>query len=187
MTKPALLLKFRDLITEDGDTIAEHRAIIKSSRSVWWGAWMRKGAEKPPREFLAEILEGLSKQESVKVYLFDTSQELLYSCSVKNIKVSPIRSGITSPEPDKTPEYYHRNRLPIWFQFTTIDDATFSDLNLYYHSAPSLLSEDEKYRSSQGNRLSSVDERSSDNSLNSLRDLTHMRVTMWVLNEGNGS
>jgi hypothetical protein len=183
MIEKILMLKFRDLLTEDGETIAEHRSIIKSYKSVWWGAWIRKGIETPPRKFLAQILNTVDECYKAKVYLYDTSRQKIYACEVSDIKVSPIKSGITSPEPEKTPEYYHRNRCPIWFKFISIDDVDFSSLKLYYDSAPTLLSENDSYQASRSNHIESIDKLSQDGSIRSLRDLTKLNVTMWVLQE----
>ena len=36
-----VVLRFRDLVTEPGGTIDEHRRLIAAHGSAWWGWWMR--------------------------------------------------------------------------------------------------------------------------------------------------
>ena len=42
-----IILRFRDLVTKENDTIKQHQEIIQQHGSVWWG-WWKKGTEKTP-------------------------------------------------------------------------------------------------------------------------------------------
>ena len=44
-----IILRFRDLVTETGETILAHDSIIKEKQAVWW-AWWNKGNEKSLNE-----------------------------------------------------------------------------------------------------------------------------------------
>ncbi|MGM0114153.1 hypothetical protein IGI52_004529 [Enterococcus sp. DIV0187] len=40
--KSIMILRFRDLIGDNGSTIFEHNKIIQDSKNVWWGWWAKK-------------------------------------------------------------------------------------------------------------------------------------------------
>ena len=44
-----VILRFRDLVTENNVTIARHKDMIDKKGYVWWG-WWNKGNEKLPFE-----------------------------------------------------------------------------------------------------------------------------------------
>lgn len=176
------MLRFRDLVTEPGGTIIEHRSIITSHNEVWWGWWMRE-QENPPRKFLADIMNKIQADTFTNGLLYDASRQKLYRCPIIDIKISPTRSGITSPEPEKSPEYYHRGRYPVWFLLKKIDEVDFESLDLFYDSVPSNKSENERYKSSKGKKIVSINDQNDKNEIGSLRDLRHIDATMWVLIE----
>lgn len=47
-----VILRFRDLVTAENETIAKHVAVIEKYGYVWW-AWWKKGNEKTPVEEFA--------------------------------------------------------------------------------------------------------------------------------------
>ncbi len=165
-----VILRFRDLVTEPGGTIAEHRAILRSCGEVWWGWWMRQ-YETPPRALFAELREQISRQGSVIGYLFNTGAASLFSCQVADIKLAPGDTGIGPPEPAKSPEYYHRGRYPAWFLLKSIRDQRFEDLDLVYDSFPT---KPELY----GTLGQLLNQR-----VASLEQLRHIDVTLWVVQE----
>lgn len=178
-----IMLRFRDLVTEPGGTIIEHQSLIKSYDEVWWGWWMREH-EVPPRNFLAEMKVHIEKSKRFTALLYDASRQLFYKAAVADIKLSPTRSGITSPEPAKSPEYYHRGRYPVWFLLQTIEKVDFENLRLRYHSVPSNSFENNKYKSYRGNKINSIEGESGNNgTINSLKHLRNIDATMWVLTD----
>lgn len=109
----ALLLRFRDLVTEPGGNIAEHRQIIRQRGYAWWGWWARQ-REKVPRN----VLERLFPSEAIKreILLFDSGMMRLYRTSGSKVVVAPSHLGVNSPDFEATPEYYVRGRYPAWFR-----------------------------------------------------------------------
>jgi hypothetical protein len=164
-----MVLRFRDLVTDLGGTIAEHRSILRSYRSVWWG-WMMRQQEHVPRPFLCELKRAVAAGGTVTVLLYDTGQNQLYRCALLRLAVAPPGIRIASPEPEKTPEYYNRGRYPAWFCFTTIDETGFSPDRFYFDSFPTRP---------EGPYLDFV----IDQQLKDLQTLRQHDVTLWVLRE----
>lgn len=132
-----LILRFRDLVTEPGATIAEHRTIWRTYGEVWWG-WWKRNREISPVKLFAELREEIdaSSDKAIKGYLFDTDQNLLFSCRIADIKVAPIGAKIPAPDPRKTPEYYHRAPYAAWFLLRSLEDQGFEELRLYFDAFP---------------------------------------------------
>lgn len=170
--KRRMILRFRDLVTEVGGTIAEHRSILRSFDEVWWG-WMMRPQENVPRAWFCEARKEIDSGGAVELFLFDTGSqrqdEALYRCRLSRIAVAPKGTRIGSPEPEKTPEYYNRGRYPAWFQLKTIEGLQFGKIRLYYDSFPS----------SPTDMLAAL----RDTPVDSLEALRHCDVTMWVVRE----
>jgi hypothetical protein len=47
----SLILRFRDLSTSPGETLARHQAIIEKNGHVWWGWWNKQGETVPENAF----------------------------------------------------------------------------------------------------------------------------------------
>lgn len=168
-----IVLRFRDLVTSEGDTINEHRSIIRSHGAAWWGWWMRP-YETLPRELFGQVLDQIDAEHTPSdAYLLNTGANKLYSCTIADIRVAAEGSTIASPEPAKTPLYYHQSRYPAWFHLTTITDLAFEDLVWYYHSIPTLPSDRASLAGFVGTRVKDV------------RDLRTYDTTLWVIDEHN--
>ena len=111
----AIILRFRDLVTEVGETIAEHRRIVRQDGHVWWGWWYRQ-SEHVPRQVLRE-LSSANTARGLQVILFHSGTFEAYSTRADRIVVAPSVVGVNSPEYHATPEYYLRGRYPAWFRF----------------------------------------------------------------------
>jgi hypothetical protein len=131
---PNIILRFRDLVTEPGDTVLEHQAIIRSYNEVWWG-WMKRRAETVPRRFLGDNLDVIGREGHIDIFLLDMDLYRMYRCSLVGMAVAPAGTRIGSPEPEKTPEYYNRGRYPAWFLLTSIDELRELP-KMFYHSFP---------------------------------------------------
>jgi hypothetical protein len=129
----SIVLRFRDLVTEAGETIAEHQSIIRTYRATWWG-WMGRKREPAPRHFLGENVNVIERDGRVPAYVFDSDLLKLYLCELTAIAVAPSGTRIGSPEPERTPEYYNRGRYPAWFLFGNIKEIPFPVM--YYDSFP---------------------------------------------------
>lgn len=113
-TDIAIILRFRDLVTESGGTVAEHRRIIRLRGYVWWGWWYRQ-AEHIPKGVLRELFPSESAVR-MPILLFDSGALEIYCSYVTKIAAAPSIVGINSPEFEATPEYYVRGRYPLWFR-----------------------------------------------------------------------
>lgn len=120
------ILRFRDLVTDDGGTIARHKEIIDSKGYVWWGWWKKAQQEKTPDEF--SLLGSSAKESGLVVYLLDSGQKKLYKANCDEI-ISSTKTPSTPPEnAEFTPEYYKTKELFAWFRLSKIEEV-----------APSLL------------------------------------------------
>lgn len=109
----ALMLRFRDLVTEPGGNIAEHRRIIRQRGYVWWGWWARQ-REKVPRHVLDEVFP--SESTPTEIVLFDSGMMRLYRTRASKAVIAPSHLGVNSPDFEATPDYYVRGRYPAWFR-----------------------------------------------------------------------
>lgn len=71
-----IILRFRDLVTDRGQTVERHRDIIKTSGHVWWG-WWRKHDETIPDAIFRDLAERATAG-GFEAYLMDSGQDLLY-------------------------------------------------------------------------------------------------------------
>lgn len=107
-----VVLRFRDLVTEMGGTIAEHRRVLRQQGHVWWG-WWRRQSEHIPRGALADLFRDGAV---VPVMLFDSGILGVHRTAATRVVVAPSVVGIQSPEFDSTPDYYVRGHYPVWFR-----------------------------------------------------------------------
>lgn len=113
-----VILRFRDLVTAEGETIDKHMAVIKNHDYVWWG-WWKKGNEKTPVDEFAK-LKAVANTHPVDIYLVDSGQSLVYRAVCADIRFKTDEK-IPSPDKDKTPEYYQKQDYWVWFQLTKIE------------------------------------------------------------------
>lgn len=118
----AILLKFRDMVTEPGGTIAEHRERITETGHAWWGWWSHQ-KERVPREILQDRdRRSQDLSEGTTAILFDSGTGALYAARTRGIVVAPVAStGVQPPSYENTPSYYHRGRYQAWFKFDAIE------------------------------------------------------------------
>ena len=135
------VLRFRDLVTEESETIKKHCEIIDEKEYVWW-AWWKKGAEvTPTAEF--SILANRAKEKTISIYLLDSGQKKLYKAVCADIE-STEETDKSSPDKDHTPEYYKERRYYAWFKFTSIEECDESELTEYSYLAGDSLFTDEE-------------------------------------------
>lgn len=136
-----VVLRFRDLVTGENETIKKHREIINDKKFVWW-AWWKKGAEiTPTAEF--SLLASRAKESSVMIYLLDSGQKKLYKAVCEDIE-STEKTARNSPDSDHTPEYYKERGYYAWFKFTSIEECDESELTNYSYLADDSLFADDK-------------------------------------------
>jgi hypothetical protein len=108
-----LVLRFRDLSVNPGETILKHRVTIAKHGSCWWGWWKRNHEVNP-----SEVLSGLTFPRPVALY--DTDQGVVHRAYCTGARCSPEPS--LSPRVDRTPSYYNNRRLLAWFELTVIEE-----------------------------------------------------------------
>jgi hypothetical protein len=109
----AIMLRFRDLVTESGANIAEHRKLIRQRGYAWWGWWARSEEHVPRTAFRQLLPQKTGKLEGI---LFDRGLMRCYRTTIAEMAVAPSHAGINSPDFEATPEYYVRGRYPAWFR-----------------------------------------------------------------------
>src|ERR1035437_7151321 len=88
MSSKSVVLRFRDLVSDVGGTISEHRSLIRSHDYTWWG-WMMRPQEKVPRVLLCELRRVIDAKGNAEIFLFDTGIIQLYRCGLSRLAVAP--------------------------------------------------------------------------------------------------
>jgi len=115
-----IILRFRDLGgMKKGETIARHQEIISqfAEHRVWWG-WWRKVDETIADDAFRNLAQ--RAEDGLDVYLFDSGQDLVYRAACTAIKWDAQRKDIPTVKLELTPEYYNKQPLPAWFEFSSI-------------------------------------------------------------------
>ena len=130
-----VILRFRDLVTPPGGAIKEHRRLIQRTGEAWWGWWMRPN-EEAPRALFKELADNIEIHKPFTAYLLDSGSLQLYSVHLDRIAAAPPGSTIATPDPEKSPDYYHKGRYPIWFLLRSLNEVYIEDLRLLFDSVP---------------------------------------------------
>lgn len=162
-----LVLRFRDLVTEPGGTILEHRRVLQDRDTVWWGWWMRQ-YEESPRGVLGEIRDQLTGREEPSIFLLDSGTAQLFSAVVTDLRVGPPGETLASPDVSRTPGYYQRGRYPVWFLLTKIEDDSLESHSWRFAEFPTNPTKNEEYVGRQ---------------VTSLEQVRETDATLWVMEE----
>ena len=123
-----VVLRFRDLVTECGGTIEQHKRIIAEKGYVWWG-WWNKGHEKLPFDEIV-VLTGRVQDNPETFYLLDSGQNKLYKALCTDI--SRGKNGKEgTPETECTPDYYNVQKYFAWFKFSSIEECDIHEIENY--------------------------------------------------------
>lgn len=170
-----LVLRFRDLVTPDGDTIRLHRNIIDSKGSVWWGWWSKPG-ELPVKFVFNKIRRNNGEG---KIYLFDSGQKRLYKVVCNGIKFNHPDDGdgkIPASDLDgETPDYYKERSYWMWFRLTAINDAEPAEIE----KVLSYVTVEDFFEDGQGDKFEVFDKKVVD----SMFELQHQNRTIWFLRD----
>jgi hypothetical protein len=166
-----LILRFRDLSTDPGQTIASHRQIINKQKYVWWGWWNKFGERVPVNLFTK--LNSQMEKSALELYLFDAGANELRVALCTEIQWAEEGKRMPSPDPKRTPEYYKKQQYFAWFKFTDIAETT-SDVallkKLTYVDVPDFFeSSTSRFAPFYGKRVESIDE------------LQHQNRTIWFV------
>lgn len=165
-----LMLCFRDLVTQPGETIAFHLALIQRYGHCWWGWW-----KKPIENVPVDLVQGLASQRngrSPAILLYDCGRYKLYRARLDGVAIAPGEGTVSSPDVEKTPEYYDHLRLSLWLKLgaiSEITEATTRMKELTYVGFPSWPQES-LYEAYKGKPIGSWEE------------LDQTTVTLWHLN-----
>lgn len=162
-----LVLRFRDLVTEPGGTVLEHRRVLQDRDTVWWGWWMRQ-YEESPRAVLGEIRDRLDAGEEPEIGLLDSGKAELYSAVVADLRVGPPDETLASPDISRTPGYYQRGRYPAWFLFTGIHDDSLESHSWRFAEFPTNPAKNKEHVGQQ---------------VTSLEQVRATDATLWVMEE----
>lgn len=151
-----VILRFRDLVTENDATIVRHRDIIDEKGYVWWGWWNKGNEDVPFDEF--SVLNDIFKRNSEYVYLMDSGQKKLFKAKCLNIEHFTDKNS--SPEPENTPAYYNEQKYYAWFKFNEIEECNIDEIRDYtYVKVASLFAEkNSDYSKFYGKRIYNIDE-----------------------------
>lgn len=127
-----LLFRFRDLIR---DTLDEHRKILKTQKSVWWG-WWKRPTEDARMDVWSELQDQASSDHPVRVGLFHSGTGKVFTALVSQV-VPPTEDNSTPVLPsnedkDLVPEYYRNSPYSrAWIRLVHIDDKPIEFFNEY--------------------------------------------------------
>ncbi len=113
-----LVLRFRDLATEPGETIERHHAICAKQGRVWWGWWHKAREHVPTRAF--EAINALSAKGKLDVYLLNAHEKEVYKATLSQVRWSNDLSSFPTPDANLTPDYYRGRRCKAWFLLTDL-------------------------------------------------------------------
>jgi 3',5'-cyclic AMP phosphodiesterase CpdA len=123
----SLILRFRDLVTPRGDTIAFHREIIVKREEVWWG-WWKKSGETVPDEVFRSLVDTIRTAGPIQIYLMDSGHAQLFAATCPEIRWDANHDFLISSDSTATPDYYREQSYQAWFRFTNISDPLDPEL-----------------------------------------------------------
>jgi predicted phosphohydrolase len=170
MSVETMILRFRDLSTNIGETIEFHKELILKNGSVWWGWWHKAGETVPNNTFQA-LMNVIDVQGALEILLFDTGTGNLYPATLKEIQWHPRFTEIDSPDEKWTPDYYGGRKLKVWFNFTSIGEGITDELVLREYS---YIEIDELFE-----RKKSIFEDFNEKQISSFEELRHQEKTIW--------
>jgi hypothetical protein len=155
------ILRFRDLVTPQGETIRLHSDIINANpdRFVWWGWWSKAG-EQIPDDAFRQLLDLSHQGAGLDVYLMDSGMERLYRARLVDVHWDIGHARVKSPDEDFTPTYYREQAYFAWLKFTGIEPADPEVLHTltYARVDPFFTTRESRYNAFYGKRVHSVHE-----------------------------
>jgi hypothetical protein len=172
MSIETMILRFRDLSTNVGETIRFHQARINERGYAWWGWWHKAGETIPSGTFQA-LMSIIDKEGCLAVFLFDTGTGTLYPAKIDEIRWDSRFQEIESPSWDATPDYYEGRKLKAWFKLTDIgngikDDAVLREWS-YVEVDELFVTKKSIFQDFNGKQVSSCEE------------LRHQEKTIWFI------
>ena len=172
MSVETMILRFRDLSKNVGETIQLHQAKIVEHQYAWWG-WWNKAGETIPSETFQALMSIIDRNGRLDVFLFDTGTATLYPAKINEIHWHRRFQEIDSPYGDATPDYYEGRKLKAWYKLTEIGagikaevalrEWSYVEVNELFETKRSIFQEFD------GKQISSFEE------------LRHQERTIWFI------
>jgi hypothetical protein len=176
-TSPAtMILRFRDLVTSPGGTVADHNKIVDQHGKVWWG-WWNKSGETVPDEAFRRLSEQATKTAGLRVLLLDSGNNLLFEATCRDIFWDRNHQRTQSPDPALTPLYYSSQKYFAWFQLGTISSIPDTELQTLTY-----VRVDEFFESGRSRYVPFYDKRVYD-----LDELRQQDRTIWFVRPYNAA
>jgi predicted phosphohydrolase len=172
MVPETMILRFRDLSTNRGETIERHQAKIQEHGFAWWG-WWNKAGETIPGDTFRALMSAIESTGYLKVFLFDTGTATVYTAQLTDIKWDPRFREIASPEPAATPEYYAGRKFKAWYRLSEIGGASVDQAALRRWSYVDVAEVFEAKRS--------IFQDFDSKQVSSFEELKHQERTIWFV------
>lgn len=109
-----ILLRFRDIGVNDGESVHLHSEIAEKREFAWWGWIRREGHEICPWELLVRESRQLVDTSS-RIGFIHTGINAFYTAELRIIHAHPQGAPLIAPELGRTPRYMHERRCAVWF------------------------------------------------------------------------
>lgn len=119
-TPTSFILRFRDLVTPEGQTIERHKVIADEHGHVWWGWWCKSG-ERPAVHTLAALHK--AHPTGLPIFLADSGRNKLFRATCLKTQ-SSLDAPMPTPDSTKTPAYYNDQKYLAWHQLTEFEEIT---------------------------------------------------------------
>jgi hypothetical protein len=156
----SLILRFRDLVTRPGDTLARHAELCAARGDrVWWGWWHKAGERAPAEAFLH--LQGLAQGKGgLDILLFDSGRSLVFKARCTDLAWKSAPSA--TPHPDRTPTYYRDQLYLAWFELSIVGTEPVDPAVLkkwtYHRVDPFFMDAPSRFDDFYGKRVASAEE-----------------------------
>ena len=172
MSVETIILRFRDLSTNVGETIKLHQVLIDEYKYAWWG-WWNKAGETVPSETFQSLMNTIDKKGRLDIFLFDTGTGTLYPAIIDEIQWHQRFQEVDSPNWSATPDYYERRKRKAWFKITEISDGIRDEAVLrewsYVEVGELFETKRSIFQDFDGKQISSFEE------------LRHQEKTIWFI------
>jgi hypothetical protein len=109
-----ILLRFRDIGVNDGESVHLHSEIAEKKDFAWWGWIRREGHEVCPWDLLVDQSRELVSGP-VRIAFIHTGVHTFYTAALSMIHAHPKGEPLSAPELGRTPRYMHERSCAVWF------------------------------------------------------------------------
>lgn len=167
-----VILRFRDLVTRKGETIALHREVIEKREFVWWG-WWNKAGERIPDEVFRRLKQ--ATPPGLPLLLVDSGRHQVFRAVCTDILWSATQEAVPSPRKQATPAYYKDQLYRAWFKFSEISPDSLDESILQSYT---YVRVDSFFEGGASRYLPFYDKR-----IYSLDELIQQNRTMWFVRD----